>query len=873
MSDLLLRTKLTPPLVGHEMVTRQHLLVRLDEDLLYPDGFSRKLTLISAPPGYGKTSLAVEWLLGGELEYVWLALDEEDNDPARFLVYLVAALQGANEAIGADTQALLASPRPPAVETILTALINEISRLGSLLILVVDDYHVLRLQPIHQLMAFLVEHQPECLHLVILSREDPPLPLHRLRARRQMLEIHQDELRFSAVESADFFYRLMGMDLGEQDIEALHQRTEGWITGLQLAALSLRNHPDAHEFVRSFSGSNRYVLDYLFEEVFQQQPEEVQSFLLATSILNSLTPALCDALTGDSDGRVQLEALEKTNVFIVPLDASRQWYRYQHLFADLLRHLLRLSAEPPEAALHLRASQWYWQNGHRREGVRHALAAADWEYAVRLINECADALFKRGEIATLLNWFTRLPEQVVQASSELSLNYAWALMLSGQFETAEQNLQQAERLAGEDRTVLGEIAAAQVFLAQSLGNGERLIEKSHRALSLLPEDNLTQRGNVALGLGIAYWHIGHLDAAQQALEEALPACRGSGNLYGEVASRLFLARTLAVRGQLRQAFVEFEGLVQPAETIPILPLIYLDLGTLHYEWDDLDAAYSYLSQALESSQRSGNLEFQVIATMLQALLILAQGDADGALQTLERAGQMAQSGDVPGRTHARYTDLRVQFALRLGDLDTAHHLASQLAPQGDCHPFYRFLGLTEARLLLATGQRRTSAELLAAAVEIARNNDWGYGLVAALVLQAIAQESTSDGLEYLQQALSLAQPHGYLRTFADVGDSLLPLLQEAAQRALMPAYIGQIVSAMKGTGPLVVGTAKLVVPLSVRELEVLRLLVAGLSNREIAAKLVLSLGTVKTHVHNIYGKLGVSNRGQAIQRAAEIELV
>jgi LuxR family maltose regulon positive regulatory protein len=873
MNELLLRTKLNPPQVPPSLVTRRHLLDRLDEGLFQAQGFGRKVTLVSAPPGYGKTSLAVEWLQQGECTYAWLALDEQDNDPARFLVYLVAALQRANEALGAETQALLASPQPPPPEMVMTSLINEISLLEVPLILALDDYHVVQLPPIHQQLAFLVEHQPECLHLVIVSREDPPLPLHLLRARRQMVEIHQDELRFSPEESANFFNRVMGIDLQERDIQALQQRTEGWITGLQLAALSLRSHADAHEFVRSFSGSNRYVLDYLFEEVFQQQTTMVQSFLLATSILNSLTPALCDALTGREDGRAQLQALEKANLFITPLDDEGRWYRYQHLFADLLQHLLRISTEPPEAQLHLRASEWYWRNGHRREAVRHALAAADWDHATRQIDECADELFKHGEIATLLSWFAKLPEQVIKTSAELNMNFAWARMLSGQYELAEQNLHQAEWLAQEEPSALGEIAAAEVFLAQSLGDGERLIEKSHQALALLPADNLTQRGNVALGLGIAYWHIGQLGAAQQALEEALPACQGSGNLYGEIASLVFLARTLAVRGQLRQACADLKALIQPAEKLPILPLIYLDLGSLHYEWDDLGAASSYLNQALESSQRADNLEFQVIATMLLARLKLAQGDTDAALQTLEQAVRLAKSGDVPERTQARLADLRIQFALKSGNLDCAESIASQLTEHVDCHPFYRFLGLTPARLLLAAGRRKAAAELLAEMAERAQNNDWGYGLVAARALQAIAAQNSAEGLEYLQQALSLAEPQGYLRTFADIGEPLMPLLQSTAQRTQMPAYIGQIISAMKGSGPLVVGTAQLVEPLSVRELEVLRLLVAGLSNREIAAKLVLSLGTVKSHVHNIYGKLEVNNRGQAIRRATELELV
>jgi LuxR family maltose regulon positive regulatory protein len=873
MSELLLRTKLSPPLVPQALVTRQHLLNKLDEGLLQPDGFGRRLTLISAPPGYGKTCLTVEWLQEGRSSFAWLALDEEDNDPARFLLYLLAALQHVDPVIGSETQALLGLPQPPPAEVILTTLINEFSTLDSLVILVLDDYHLIQLPPIHQQMTFLVEHQPKCLHLVILGREDPPLPLHRLRARRQMLEIHQDDLRFSSDESLQFFHQVMQISLSDQIIKALTLRTEGWITGLQLAAISLRYHPDKQTFVDSFSGSNRYVLDYLFEEVYQQQAPEVQSFLLATSILNRLTPSLCDALTGRHDGSLQLQMLEKANLFISPLDDERQWYRYQQLFADLLQHLLRLSAELSESQLHMRASQWYWRNGYLRQAVRHALAAENWEYASQLIAECADSLLKRGEIATLLNWFAKIPESIIHINVGIGLTYAWALMLSGQFKTAASILRQAEQLAKGDRTAIGGVAAAQVFLAQSLGDGKRLIEKSHQALALLPADDLTQRGNVALGLGIAYWHIGQLTEAQQALEEALQDCQRSDNFYGEISSRVFLARTLAVRGYLRQAFPEFEALVQPAEKLPILPLIYLDLGTLHYEWDNLEDASRCFCQALESSQRIGNLEFQVVSMMLQALLILAQGDRGAALNALERAGQIAHSRDVPARTQTRFIDLRLQFALRLGDFKNAQQLASQLSGEGDCHPFYRFLGLTDSRLLLATGQRHKALDQLVVAVETARTNDWGYGLVAALALQAVAHEHTSSGLECLQQALSLAQPQGYLRTFADIGEPLVPLLQEAARRNLMPAYIGQITSAMKSKTQLAVGSEKLVEPLSVREVEVLRLLVAGFSNREIADKLVLSLGTVKSHIHNIYGKLEVRSRTQAIQRATELELL
>jgi LuxR family maltose regulon positive regulatory protein len=872
MNELLLQTKLNPPLARQAMVDRPRLSAFFGEGLVRPEGFSRKLTLISAPAGYGKTSLAAEWLQGLQVPYAWLALEEDDNDPARFLTYLIAALGQLNEKIGSRARAMLASPQPPPYEAVLTALINDLNTQKTPLILVLDDYHHIQSEVIHRQMTFLLEHQPEHLHLLYLGREDPPLPLHRLRARRDMLEIRQDDLRFSTEEAADFFNRLYGIELSEEDIGALTQRTEGWVTGLQLAALSLRSHPDAHQFIESFTGSNRYVLDYLFEEVFQGQAVEVQSFLKSTSILNRLTPALCDAVTGGSDGRAQLQALERANLFISPLDPSRRWYRYQHLFADLLRHLLRLSAEPREAELHKRASRWYWENGHPREAVRHALAGEDWGYASRLILDSVDKMFKSGEIATVLNWYAKLPEEVIHADVGLCLNYGWALILSSQIKAAGEILRHAKQLAGEEQTTLGEIAAAEAFLAQYQGDGKQLIKKSHQALALLPEDDLDQRGIVALSLGIAYWHLGRLDEAQVALEEALPACHESDNLYGETSARIFLARTLAVRGQLHQAMVELEEIASLAEVKPIMPLVYLDLYSLHYEWNNLENASRYLKQFKKRSQLIGNLEFQLIADLGQARLELAQGDPAAAAQSVERAGQLAQTADIPARTQARYIDLIVQLALASGDLETAQKYSSQLAGNVDYHTFYRFLGLTPARLLLASGHRAEAAERLAAAAQIAKENDWGYGLIATLILQAMAADSGDTALEYLAEALRLAQPQGYIRSFADSGELLVPLLQEAAQHGNYPEYIGRILSATKGAVQTIPDQAALIEPLSRRELEVLRLLVAGLSNREIAARLVLSLGTVKTHIHNIYGKLEVSSRAQAIHRATELDL-
>ncbi len=873
MEELLLQTKLTPPLAHQKEVARPHLLARLNEYLMHLESFSRKLTLVSAPAGYGKTSLTVDWLRNSQVPYAWLSLDEGDNDPLRFLAYVIAALHQVYKDVGSGPQGMLAAPQPPPAEAVLTALINEIEDRRACLMLVLDDYHTIQAEPIHQQVTFLLEHQPEYLHLVILSREDPPLPLHRLRARRQMLEIRQDDLRFSPGETSDFLSKVMSIELNQADVEALARRTEGWVAGLQLAGLSLRGHPDTHSFVQSFTGSNRYVLDYLFEEVFQQQPSEVQSFLLSTSILNRLTPSLCNALTGRSDGRLQIEALEKANLFLFPVDSERRWYRYHRLFADLLRHQLRLIGEPPERSLHARASQWYWENGLFAEAVQHALAAEEWDLAAKLIEASSDALLKRGEVATLNSWFAKLPAEVILAKTQRCITYAWVLMLASQYESAEKILQHAEQSTQREPVLSGEVAAAQAYLAQTQGDGRRMVELSHKALALLPEDNLTSRGMVSLNLGLAYWHMGRLTEAQKALEEAYTATRKSGNFYGEITARVFLGRTQAVRGQLRQAVTWYQDVIRQSGETSVFPITYLDLCALHYEWNELETASHHLSQGLEASQRSGNLEFLIAAYMLQARLNLAQGDPAGASKALQQIQHLEQTHEVPARTQARSADLQVQFALWQNDLETARRLASQLAPAVNAHPFYRYLGLTPARLLLAMGQRTKAAEQLQSAAETAARNDWGYGLMAVRVLQALAAETSNTALKYLGEALTFAQPEGYIRTFSDIGKPLAPLLQEAAHRNLQPIYARKILAVIEGERPAVPATPGLVEKLSERELEILRLVAAGLSNREIAGQLVISLGTVKTHIHNIYGKLEVRNRAQAITRAQELELL
>ena len=875
MEAPLLQTKLAPPLAQESVVPRPYLLRRLNHEFTHPQGFGRKLTLFSAPAGYGKTTLAIDWLRQSGLPFAWLALDESDNDPRRLLAYLVAALQQVDQLIGGRSLSMLSLPQLASYEPALTALINDLQERDQPLVLALDDYHTIQDPAAHKLVDFILEHQPACLHQVILTREEPPLALHRLRARRQMLEMRQDDLRFSPQETDSFLRQVMGIPIEPPDVEALTRRTEGWIAGLQLAALSLQSTPDTHAFVQSFTGSNRYVLDYLFEEVFKRQPPEVQSFLLTTSILERLTAPLCNALSGRSDGQAQLEALEKNNLFIVALDSARRWYRYHHLFADLLRHQLHKTEALAEAGLHQQASRWYWENCFPAVAIAHALQAEDWELAAGLVQASSEGLLKRGEAATLVSWCEKLPPAILIAQPALSLSYAWALLLTSHFAQAGAILDQVDKAAQEERTQAGEVAAARAYLAQSLGEMPRMVELSHRALALLPPESLGSRGLVALNLGIAYWHIGRLAEAQRALDEALPAFHQSGNSYGAVMASVFLARTLAVRGQLRPAAEMLRGLAE--QGMPLNPLVYLDLGCLHYEWNELETAERHLRQALESSRLGGYLEFEVGADLLLARLRLAQGDPAGASQVLEQAKLVEQSSPLPLRTHNRVLDIETLIALWRDDLETAAKLVERLSPNADAHPFYRFLGLTPARYLLASGDKAGAAGLLEEPNQKARESGWIYGLIAALPLQALAAAKPAQALDCLRQALELAQPHGFIRTFVEAGPELIPLLQEAARRGIFPSYVGKILAAYPAKAHtkdrMVSASGETLEALSERELEVLRLMAAGLSNREIARKLVLSLGTVKTHLHHIYAKLERRNRLEAVERARQLGLL
>ncbi len=867
MSTTLIATKFFRPPPRPHLVPRPRLLERLDADFYRANEFARKLTLVSAPAGYGKTSLIAEWLNKREEERAWLLLDESDNDPRRFTACLIAAMAQIHKGIGQAAAAMLQAPQPPPSEVVLTALVNEIAVLPRRFILILDDYQVIRTPAIHQQLSFLLDHQPVNFHLVIVTREDPLLPIPRLRARGQLLEIRQDDLRFTTAETADFLGRVMGLSISSDETAALERRTEGWIAGLQLAALSMRGRDDTSDFIRAFTGSSRFILDYLMEEVIERQPNDVKDFLLKTSILERLSGPLCDAVAENTASRELLNALAQANLFIVPLDQAGIWYRYHCLFAELLRHRLRASDPNLENELHRRAGQWFEAEGQTAEAIHHALAARDWRRAGILIQRISPELLKRGEVLTLIGWFESLPKEILPSDPKLSFDYCWPLLLAGRYDAAAPLLESVKQAAREMPDFLGEVYAAQAFLARSLGEHERMVERSRRALELLPEQSANSRGIVAMNLGLAYWHMGRMRDAEEILAQALAATRAAGNQYGALTSLVFLGRVFAVRGELRRAEKLFRDSVRQGGDIPINALAFADLAALQYEWNELEESDTLLRKAIALCRRSQNDEFLLGCWMLVSRLRIAQGDPAGAGEALEQAWALVRGGRISEPMAKRMDAAQVYWLASKGE--ATGEWGRRLTDTSDCHPFYRFLGVTKARSL----PEPQAGAYLEGLGRAAQTNGWGYGLVAIRALQAARTDSREKAMEYLTEALRLAEGGGFIRTFAEAGEKILPLLRDAARGTVLPEFAGRIlVELTEKSGAAGPGPDALAEPLSERELEVLRLVAVGLSNREIAKKLVISPGTAKTHIHNLCGKLGVRNRTEAAIQAKKMGL-
>ncbi len=884
MSTPILVTKLYIPPPRPKGVLRPRLIERLNE------GLHHKLTLVTAPAGFGKTTLVSRWVARCERPVAWLSLDEGDNDPTRFLAYLVAALQTIAATLGEGVLSALQSPQQPPTESVLTALLNEIATIQEHFILVLDDYHVVDAKPVDDALTFVLEHLPPQMHLVIVTREDPQLPLPRLRARGQVTELRAADLRFTISEAAEFLNQVMGLKLSAEDIAALETRTEGWIAGLQLAALSMQGHQDATSFIKSFTGSHHFVLDYLLEEVLQKQPESVQTFLLRTSILDRLCGSLCDALliNFSASAHETLEYLERANLFIVPLDDERRWYRYHHLFADLLRQRLHQSTVSfigdkvrDVAELHMRASVWYEDNDLEIEAFHHAVAANDVEHAARLVEGKGMPLFFRGAVAPVLNWLASLPTTVLDARPSLWVMYASALLFASQVSGVEQKLQAAEAaLQGGDlnaktRDLIGHIASIRATLAVVQHQVETILAQSRRALEYLHPDNLPVRTATTWTLGYAYQLQGDHVAASQAYTEAISISEAIGHHIITIMATIGLGNIQEMENQLHVAAQSYRRVLQLAgdPPLPVACEAHLGLARILYEWNDLDAAQQHGQQSVQLAAQLENVDRIVSSEVFLARLKLTGGAMADAAAILAKASQFVRQHNFVNQI-PEVAAAQVLTLLHQGNLAAAAHLAQ-------AHD----LRISQARVHLAQGETSTALAVLEPSRQQAAAKGWQDEQLEVMVLQAVALHAHGEkdkAVQLLGDALVLAEPGGFIRIFVDEGLPMAQLLSEAAAHGVMPDYIGKLLAVFevgkrkshgKSNLPPAPAAQSLTEPLSNRELQVLRLIAEGLSNREISERLFLAVITVKGHNRNIFGKLQVQRRTEAVARARELGLL
>jgi LuxR family transcriptional regulator, maltose regulon positive regulatory protein len=902
--DALLATKLHVPRPHPGFVPRPRLLAHLAA------GMARELTLVCAPAGFGKTTLLADWARRLEAPVAWLSLDAGDNDPIRFWRYVAAALDRVQAGIGQRVTATLQGPAAPP-EAVVTVVINELASHAGQVVLVVDDYHLIEAEPVHRAVAALLEGQPHQLRLVVATRADPPLPLARLRAGGQLAELRAADLRFTQEESAALLWEATGLELPAGSEAALAAQTEGWVAGLQLAALSLRGHADPAAFVATFSGSHRYILDYLTEEVLARQPDEIVRFLLETSILDRLSGPLCDAVAGRTDSQRLLEAIERANLFLVPLDEVRGWWRYHHLFADLLQARLQQALPDRVPGLHRAAAAWCERQGLADEAIRHARAAGDDLWAARLIERHVETLYRRSETATLQRWFASLPDDLVRSRPRLCLQLARWANVAGRLDEVEPLLQATEAAVaatadepfepsvGRELSVLANIPAAVTFLraevARQRGDPERAAELIRLGLSRLTDADQALRTLARWGLAMAAMMQGRLQEAERELAEVV------ADPYLHLTSVrpwYDLGRIQQTLGRPDAALATFARLVEAASEagrpLPLAGMGHVGLALVHRERNELDAALDHAIRAVALCRQLPYAQWLVTALTVLAWVRQAGGDRAGALAAMDEAGQVAPSPDVAADRVTAVGVQRARLDLAQGRVADAAHWTSQRALDANDEASYlrepELLAL--AWVLEASGRADQALGLLQRLHALAAAQKRVTSMIDVRALQALALDAVGDedaALATLTQALALAAPGGYLQSFVDLGRPMAALVGKLATTAasgraavqppraflerLVDAFArsGLPVQARPGRGRTIV--AGLVEPLTARELEVLGLLAAGLPNQAIAEELVITLDTVKRHVTHILGKLAADNRTQAVARARELELL
>ena len=914
MASPLVDTKLFVPRLRRSVVARSRLSERLN------DGAEAKLTLVSAPAGFGKTTSLVAWLdqTPENGSVAWLSLEESDRAPASFWTYVVTALQAVSPGVGASVLPLLQSAQPP-IETVLATVLNELGALPNDLYLVLDDYHLVDGPDVAAGMVFLLEHLPPQVHVVLSTRADPALPLARLRAQGELVEVRAADLRFTPAEVSVYFNGSTGLDLTERDIAALEARTEGWIAALQLTALSMQGRQDVAGFIDSFAGDDRYIVDYLVEEVLARQPDDVRSFLVQTSILDRLTGDLCDAVTGQHGGKAMLEGLNRANLFVVPLDDNRRWYRYHHLFADVLRAHLRDERPDQLTELHRRAGNWYEEAKEPSPAVRHALACGDVDRAADLVELALPALRRDRQDATIRGWLDLIPHEAVRVRPVLAVGFIGTLMSGGEFDDVPTRLREVERWlhapAGDggggqqqapvmvvaDEAELARLPGAVelYWTALALVTGDAAGTHRHAQQAInraAPQDHVIRAGASALS-GLASWGAGDLEAAHRAYSTSVDGLRRGGHISDVLGCSITLADIRITQGRLGDALATYEHALQLASHEPGVSRgtadMYVGISQICLERDDLEAATQYVQRSQELGEHLGLPQNPYRWRRALALVRAAQGDVEGALQLLEEAQRVYTADFAPNVRPI--PALKARLLASEGNVDPALAWAREhdLSVDDDLSYVHEYEHITLARVLLAQyrTQRteaalRGAADLLERLLAAAQRGERTGNVIEILALQAVTRHAGGDttrALPSLERALTLAEPEGYVRVFTGEGPPMTPLLQRLANRRPTWAYVRRLLDACAATEhPLRTARAVLgrpanapvlVDPLSARELEVLRLLATDLDGPALARHLVVSLNTLRTHTKNIYTKLGVNSRRAAVRRAGELNLL
>jgi len=875
MPDRLIETKFHMPLWRSDGVVRLRLLDQLQAGLKE----QRKLTLVAAPAGYGKTTLITSWLnsFPKSTQHIWLSLEKNDNDPARFLSYWAAAWNRIGDFGLENILELLDTPQLPHFQIVLDEIINAFARLEEPAILVLDDYHIITSPLIHEMLEYFFEHQPRLAHLVMITRSDPSLPLARLRARGQMTEIRASDLRFTEEEASQFFNQSMQLVLNEEDIRSLDLRTEGWAVGLQLAAVALKNLPDPQRFVETFRGSHRYVLDYLAEEVIRQQRDDVREFLIQTSILERFNAESCEALTGDTDSPGLLSELEQANLFLIPLDDERVWYRYHHLFADFLR--TELSKTEIEK-LYKKAALWHEQNDLLSEAVQYAISSGDLAFSADVIDRGLrkNAIWSGGDLTLYTTWLDALPPQVFQSRPALSLSASHVLYMSGRFDLAEKQIDLAEQTlhaqfsSPEKEQMLALASLYRGVIASVRGDTGQAIEKITFAQERIPQEYHLHHARGFYSLGLAYELSEQTELAVQNYLKSCEEAQSAGVLSLAIQALGAAAQVQISLGQLSLAQQACQSAIQIAgdKRLPPLGSVESILGCIALERNDLATAEEFLQNGIALSRRGGLMADVILGLSYFARLHTYQGRVSKAFEAIQEANVIMQGYGVERMSMLAAAHI-ANLQLLTGQEGAAVQWAvAYHAVRADQQ--HEFADLTLVRVLLKTDERENIPSILDPLIKRHQAQGRVRTVIESMILMALfhrAEKDTPAAVDWLSQALGLAAPEGFLHIFLDEGEALLDLLPKARQTA--PELVDAILNIQQaGSDSPPSPLDQLIDPLSEQELRILNLLVAGKSNKEIADELVISVGTAKWHVHNVLQKLGVSNRSQAIARAREL---